>query len=106
MEKTLHVARRFDAPLEHVGGAIERVVAESPQWAASTVDREGGTLVLMLRPGWTPWVDRVSIDLATAEAGTTTLSLVLERSLPWSREAPRMRHLLGLLDRVEGLVHA
>jgi hypothetical protein len=104
MEKTLHVKRRFDAPLEHVGGALERVVAESPHWSPSTVDREGGSLVLMLRPGWTPWVDRVSIDLATGEAGTTELSLVLERSLPWSREAPRMRHLLGLLDQVAGLV--
>ena len=98
--------RRYDAPVEHVGGALERVVATSSHWRPSVIDREGGTLVLMLRPGWTPWVDRVSLELESAAGGQTRLSLVLERSLPWSREAPRRRQLISLLDQVAALVNA
>jgi hypothetical protein len=104
MDKELKVAQHFDAPLEHVGGAIERFVAADASWEPSVVDREGGTLVLMLRSGWAPWVDRVAIELETGAPGTTNLRLLLERSLPLSREAPRRRHIAALLAEVAKLV--
>ena len=104
MDKELKVAHHFDAPLEHVGGAIERFVAAHEAWEPSAVDREGGTLVLMLRSGWAPWVDRVAIELVTGAPGTTDLRLLLERSLPLSREAPRRRHIIALLEEVTELV--
>ena len=104
MDKELKVTHRFEAPLEHVGGAIERFVAASGAWAPSAVDREGGTLVLMLRSGWAPWVDRVAIELETGAPGTTDLRLLLERSLPLSREAPRRRHIASLLEGIAELV--
>jgi hypothetical protein len=104
MDKELKVAHHFDAPLEHVGGAIERFVSGNEAWEPSAVDREGGTLVLMLRSGWAPWVDRVAIELATGAPGTTDLRLLLERSLPLSREAPRRRHIIALLEEVTKLV--
>lgn len=104
VDKELRVAQHFDAPLEHVGGAIEQCVAADAAWEPSVVDREGGTLVLMLRSGWAPWVDRVEIELETGAPGTTHLRLLLERSLPLSREAPRRRHISALLDQVARLV--
>ena len=104
MDKELKVTHRFEAPVEHVGGAIERFVSASAAWEPSVVDREGGTLVLMLRSGWAPWVDRVAIELETRAPGTTELCLLLERSLPLSREAPRRRHIAALLQGVTQLV--
>ena len=104
MERELKVIDRFDAPLEHVGGAIERFVSRSDIWSSSSVDREGGKLELMLRSGWAPWVDQVSIELESGAPGTTELRLVLERPLLLSREAPRRRHISALLDGVRELV--
>ena len=104
MDKELKVAHHFDAPLEHVGGAIERFVAGDGAWESSVIDREGGKLILMLRPGWAPWVDRVAIELEPGDLGTTHLRLLLERSLPLSREAPRRRHIDALLEQVTKLV--
>jgi len=104
MEKQLKVTHHFEAPMEHVGGALERYVAGSDAWQSSVIDREGGTLVLMLRSGWAPWVDQVTVELETRAPGTTELRLRLERSLRFSREAPRRRHIAALLEGVNQLV--
>ena len=104
MERELRVTERFDAPVEHVGGALERFVSQSDVWSSSSVDREGGTLELMLRAGWAPWVDQVAIELETGAPGTTELRLVLKRPLLLSRAAPRRRHLDALLAGVRELI--
>ena len=104
MDKSLQVTHQFEAPVQHVGGAIERFVSTSRAWQSSTVDREAGTLVLMLRAGWIPWVDRVTIELGALRPGTTEFRLRLERSLPLSRSSPRRRHIQALIDGVSELV--
>lgn len=100
MATLLALEQGFSAPMEHVGGAIERALRELPGWRLGHVDRPKGKVMARLRAGPVPWVDKVILDLTDDGPGKTRLGVRLERSVPWSRRAPREARLGALLARI------
>ncbi len=99
------VSRVIEAPLEQVGGALERAIDATSGWTLGAVERELGDITATLKVGLGLTADTVQLRLTPAAAGQTGTQVEASLALgSLSRRGARERALVALLEGVAGEV--
>jgi len=92
------VLRAISAPLERVGGLLERRIKDDPAWILGAVEREQGHVLAQVRPGWGRIPDDVRFELVPGPDATTEVHAEVTGKSRWTSMVSCSRRIEALLD--------